>query len=63
MDQWISPEELSKQIKSESPPLVIDVRDDADYKAGHIPGALPIPWDQLRRRLEEIPQDRPVVGY
>ena len=63
MDLWITPEELSGQINSENPPLVIDVRVDADYKAAHLPGAVHIPWDQLRRRLEEIPRDRSVVGY
>jgi len=63
MDLWITTEELSRQIDGENPPLVIDVRDDADYKAGHLPGAVHIPWEQLRRRPEEIPRDRLVVGY
>jgi rhodanese-related sulfurtransferase len=63
MDLWITPEELSRQINGENPPLVIDVRDAVDFQAGHIPGAVHIPWEQLRRRLEEIPRERPVVGY
>jgi rhodanese-related sulfurtransferase len=63
MDQWITPEELSRQMNGENSPVVLDVRDDANYKAGHLPGAVHIPWRQLRRRLDEIPRDRPVVGY
>lgn len=42
---------------------LIDVRPEAEYRAGHIAGALSIPIEQLRRRLRSIPKDRPVVAY
>jgi rhodanese-related sulfurtransferase len=39
------------------------VRGADEYAAGHIPGALHIPGDELPRRRGEIPRDRPVVTY
>jgi rhodanese-related sulfurtransferase len=42
---------------------VIDVRPEAEYRAGHIPGALSMPVDQLRRRYREIPKRREVIAY
>lgn len=40
---------------------VIDVREDFEFDAGHIPGALWIPLGELPDRLEEVPTDGPVV--
>ena len=42
---------------------VLDVRPPDEYRAGHIPGALSMPVEQLERRLSEIPADRPVIAY
>jgi rhodanese-related sulfurtransferase/DNA-binding transcriptional ArsR family regulator len=42
---------------------VLDVRPRDEYRAGHIPGALSMPVEELERRLAEIPPDRPVVAY
>ena len=39
---------------------IVDVREEPEYQAGHIVGALNIPLSQLRDRMEEIPRDRPV---
>ncbi|MCD1570219.1 FAD-dependent oxidoreductase [Agromyces mediolanus] len=41
---------------------VVDVRSDAERASGAIPGALGIPLDELRERLDELP-DAPVVVY
>ncbi|MFK4729400.1 FAD-dependent oxidoreductase [Agromyces mediolanus] len=41
---------------------VVDVRSDAEREAGAIPGALGIPLDEIRERLEELP-DAPVIVY
>lgn len=43
--------------------LVVDVRPTEEYRAGHLPGAVNIPRDELRRRLRELPQDRQIVAY
>lgn len=43
--------------------LIIDVRPSAEFEAGHIPGALSIPHDQLAARLVELPHDKMIVAY
>ncbi len=43
--------------------FILDVRDAAELKAGHIEGMVHIPLAQLRDRLDEVPQDRRVVVY
>ncbi len=43
--------------------VVLDVRSDDEYAAGHAAGAIHIPLPDLRRRYEELPQDRPVAVY
>jgi len=44
-------------------PLLLDVRTPLEYANGHIPDAVNIPVDDLRSRLAELPQDRPIVAY
>ncbi|MGQ0480253.1 MAG: ArsR/SmtB family transcription factor [Pseudonocardia sp.] len=43
--------------------VVIDVRPEAEYAAGHISGARSLPIDELRRRLRELPADTEIVAY
>jgi ArsR family transcriptional regulator len=43
--------------------VVLDVRPEDEYVAGHVPGALSIPVGELERRLAELPPDREVVAY
>ncbi len=43
--------------------LVIDVRPADEYATGHLPGAVSMPLDDLRRRLDELPADQEVVAY
>lgn len=42
---------------------VLDVRPPEEYAAGHLPGAVNIPLEELERRLGELPKDREVVAY
>lgn len=39
---------------------VVDVREPAEYRTGHLPGAVNIPMGQLTSRLGEIDRTRPV---
>ncbi len=43
--------------------LALDVRPREEFEAGHIPGAISIPLDELRERLGELPRDMEVVAY
>jgi rhodanese-related sulfurtransferase len=43
--------------------VAVDVRPAEEYAAGHIPGAVSIPLDQLTDRLAELPDDVPIVAY
>ncbi|MBF6387775.1 metalloregulator ArsR/SmtB family transcription factor [Nocardia farcinica] len=43
--------------------VVLDVRPEAEYAAGHIPGAINIPIDQLSDRIAELPADTEIVVY
>ncbi|WP_291651273.1 FAD-dependent oxidoreductase [Clostridium sp.] len=44
----------------ESGAYIIDVREIREYENGHIKGAKNIPLSQLRERINEVPEDRPV---
>jgi len=58
----LSPEELQERLEQDDV-LVLDVRPEEEYEAGHIPGARSIPIDRLEARLEELPEDKDIVAY
>jgi rhodanese-related sulfurtransferase len=39
------------------------VRPEVEYAAGHIPGALSVPLDELPERLADLPADQEIVAY
>jgi rhodanese-related sulfurtransferase/DNA-binding transcriptional ArsR family regulator len=43
--------------------VVLDVRPAREFAAGHIPGAVSIPVDELAARLGELPANLEVVAY
>mgnify|MGYP006295559051 CR=1 FL=1 len=55
-------EELLRRVR-DGEALVIDVRPDEEFGAGHLAGALSIPLDELERRLDQLPKDREIVAY
>lgn len=50
----ISRDELARRIHDGTAPLILDVRTEQEYRAGHIPGSVNIPHDQLAERLPEL---------
>ena len=42
---------------------ILDVRPREEYAAGHVPGALSIPVNELAARAKELPKGRDVVAY
>src|SRR5204863_704718 len=43
--------------------VLVDVRPEEEFAAGHIDGARSIPIDELERRLAELPPEGEVVAY
>ena len=43
--------------------VVIDVRPEDEYQAGHLPYARSLPLTELRRHLDQLPRNLPVVAY
>jgi rhodanese-related sulfurtransferase/biotin operon repressor len=43
--------------------VLVDVRPEEEFAAGHIEGARSIPLEELERRIAELPADREVVAY
>jgi hydroxyacylglutathione hydrolase len=60
--ELIDPEELATRVDGAEPPLVLDVRNAAEYAGEHIPGSLHIPYGDLTGRLDELPRDRPIAA-
>ncbi|MFD3227077.1 ArsR/SmtB family transcription factor [Rahnella aceris] len=58
----ISREELLERLQAGDVTL-LDVRPQDEYQAGHLPGAINIPAEQLDERLSELSQDQVVVAY
>lgn len=43
--------------------VVWDVRPGAEFEAGHVPGAVSVPPEEIDRHLDEVPEDAEVVAY
>lgn len=43
--------------------FILDVREKAEWDAGHIVGAKHVPLSELRQRMDEIPKDAPVYVH
>jgi rhodanese-related sulfurtransferase/predicted transcriptional regulator len=59
----VTRQELARRLQDGDSMVVLDVRPAAEYAAGHLPGAVSVPVDELRRRLAELPADREIVAY
>lgn len=52
-------EALTKEGKA----VVVDVRSEDAYNAGHIPGAKLIPLDDIGTRFKELPREKLIITY
>ena len=43
--------------------VILDVRPETEFAAGHIPSAISIPIDELADRLNELPSELEIVAY
>ena len=53
----VSRRELARRLKAGTA-VVLDVRPEDEFSLGHVPGALNIPVQDLKRRLAELPKDQ-----
>ncbi len=58
----ISREELLDRL-AEGSVTVLDVRPEEEFDLGHVPGAINIPFEELKGRLSEIPAAHEIVAY
>jgi rhodanese-related sulfurtransferase/DNA-binding transcriptional ArsR family regulator len=60
--QPVTPDELAHLLSS-GEIVILDVRPEQEYTAGHIAGARSMPVDDIKARLDELPRDREYVAY
>ena len=54
--------ELREKIKKDEV-FIVDVRNQASFDAGHIPGSKLIPSGEILNHLDELPKDKLIVTY
>ncbi len=54
---------LQDRLRKKDPIQLVDVRTPAEFKAGHLAGAVHIPVDDLRDRLSELDPQKETVVY
>jgi rhodanese-related sulfurtransferase len=60
--EHVSAEELQKRL-ARGDVVVLDVRPEPEYKAGHITGAQSVPLDALASLVPKLPRRRQIVAY
>ena len=58
----VSQDELLRLLRTDQV-VVIDVRPESEYRAGHVKGAINIPLDDLSRQLPRLPRDHEIIAY
>ena len=63
--ETISLDALHERMQSQTPPLLVDVREKDEWRQGHIPGALHVPRGFLEMQAQSRLPDRtaPIVVY
>jgi phage shock protein E len=61
----LAPDGLLTRIERGTAPRLVDVRSAAEFAAGHVPGAINIPYLEVPSRAGELrgPRDQEVVVY
>jgi rhodanese-related sulfurtransferase len=59
----LTKDELWQRLQRKEKLVVLDVRPEEEYEAGHIPGAVSIPLEELKKRIKELPKSKQIVAY
>ena len=63
-DGAVSSSELKELIDSNNTEyLLIDVRTEAEYKSGHIPNSILIPYTEIQDHTKRIPKNKLIIVY
>ena len=60
---YVQPREVQAWLEAGRPITWLDVRQADEFAAGHIAGAINIPYDQVASLTETLPHDQPIVLY
>lgn len=52
---------IAKRPGPGQPSVLLDVRENHEWEAGHAPGAVHVPLGELSARLETLPHDRQII--
>jgi rhodanese-related sulfurtransferase len=61
MDEEITPAELHRLLESGAEVEVVDIRPEPQFRQGHIPGSVNVPFARLPQRVEELDGSETVV--
>jgi rhodanese-related sulfurtransferase len=59
----VSPAQVQGMLGATPPPVLLDVRSPEEFAAGHIHGALHIPYEDVAQRKSEIPDSGTIVVF
>lgn len=43
--------------------VLLDVRTAQGYREGHLPGAINIPFEELPKRMQQLPKSKEIISY
>src|SRR5678815_2438882 len=58
----VTADEMNEMVKN-GQAIIVDVRNQAAYDQGHIPGSKLIPAGEILNHLNELPRDKMIVTY
>ena len=58
----VTADEMETMVKN-GQAIIVDVRNQASYDLGHIPGAKLIPAGEILNHLDELPRDKMIITY
>lgn len=63
--QYVSQESAEEYIDNQQNVLIVDLRDEHEYKENHLLNAINIPYGELENHIEELMpyQNKPIVLY
>lgn len=63
MFRTISMRQFEAMLENGGDFLVLDVRSEEEFSAGHVSGAVNLPFEELEERFYELPRGKPIVVY